>query len=132
MPKDNIERAIKKGAGRGSGEGLFERMYEAYGPGGAAILILSVTDNPNRTVAEIKHILSRHGASLSGEGSVRWLFTENFRVGENAKEGSEEKDIFFIPKSSFTLSDADARKLSALLSELKENEDVSEVYTNTQ
>ena len=74
MPLDNIERAIKKGSGRLEGEVLEEVVYEAYGPGGTALLITAVTSNKNRTVAELKHILSENGASLSGAGSVRWMF----------------------------------------------------------
>jgi YebC/PmpR family DNA-binding regulatory protein len=77
MPKVNIDRAIKKGSGkeRGSG-GLEEIYYEAYGPGGVAILVKSLTDNKNRTVAEVKHILNRYGGTLAGAGSVQWQFKE--------------------------------------------------------
>lgn len=74
MPKDNIDRAIKKGTGEGEGAQMEETLYEAYGPGGVAILIKVITDNKNRTVQEIKHILSKNGGSLGSSGSVLWMF----------------------------------------------------------
>src|SRR4030042_999885 len=70
MPNDNIERAIKKGSGENREGQLEETIYEAYGPGGAAIIIEVITDNKNRTVSEIKHILNSFGGTLSGTGSV--------------------------------------------------------------
>jgi YebC/PmpR family DNA-binding regulatory protein len=74
MPKDNIERAIKRGVGGKEGVDLVEVMYEGYGPNGVALIIECVTDNRNRTVAEIRHILSRHGGNLGEGGSVAWQF----------------------------------------------------------
>ncbi len=74
MPADNVERAIKKGSGDGADTALQEVLYEAYGPGGAAILIQGITDSRNRTTAEIKHILSLHGGRLADKGSVEWMF----------------------------------------------------------
>ncbi|MCJ7529834.1 MAG: YebC/PmpR family DNA-binding transcriptional regulator [Anaerolineales bacterium] len=74
MPKDNIERAIKRGAGGKEGVDLVEVMYEGYGPNGVALIIECVTDNRNRTVAEIRHILTRHGGNLGEGGSVAWQF----------------------------------------------------------
>lgn len=74
LPKENIERAIKKATDTTSGESLEETRYEAYGPGGIAILIDCVTDNKNRTTAEIKHILSEYGGKFAQQGSVEWLF----------------------------------------------------------
>jgi YebC/PmpR family DNA-binding regulatory protein len=74
MPKDNIERAIQKGAGGSEGVKLEEVRYEAYGPGGVAFLIDAVTDNRNRTSAGVRHILERHGGRLAEVGSVGWMF----------------------------------------------------------
>ncbi len=74
MPKDKIERAIKKGTGELEGVNYEESTYEGYGPGGAAILVESLTDNKNRAVAEIRHIFSKHGGSLGENGSVAWMF----------------------------------------------------------
>ncbi len=74
MPKDNIERAIKKGTGELEGVSYEESTYEGYGPGGAAILIDSLTDNKNRSVSEIRHALSRHGGNMGENGCVAWMF----------------------------------------------------------
>ena len=74
MPKDNIERAIKKGTGEGGGQQYEEVVYEGYGPGGAAILIEALTDNRNRAVGEIRHVLSKHGGNLGSTGCVGFLF----------------------------------------------------------
>lgn len=74
MPKENIERAVKKGTGDLEGVEYSEITYEGYGPGGVAILIFSLTDNPNRTVAEVRHKLSRAGGNLGAANSVSWMF----------------------------------------------------------
>jgi YebC/PmpR family DNA-binding regulatory protein len=74
MPKDNIERAIKKGTGEGSEAQYEEVVYEGYGPGGVAILLETLTDNRNRTVGEIRHVLSKHGGNLGASGCVSFLF----------------------------------------------------------
>lgn len=77
MPKDNIDKAIKKGTGELNDGVIFEEnLYEAFGPGGIAILIKSVTDNKNRTVSELKHTLSKNGGSMAGPGSVAWMFNQ--------------------------------------------------------
>jgi len=74
MPKDNIDRAIKRGTGELSSEKLEQVAFEAYGPGQTAIIIEGITDNKNRTLGEIKQILSQNNGKLAGEGSVKWLF----------------------------------------------------------
>ncbi|MBN1613258.1 MAG: YebC/PmpR family DNA-binding transcriptional regulator [Deltaproteobacteria bacterium] len=75
MPRDNIERAIKKGTGELGGDVNYEEVtYEGYGPGGVAVLVEVMTDNKNRTVAEIRHIFSKHGGNLGENGCVAWLF----------------------------------------------------------
>lgn len=74
MPKDNIERAVARGAGGGEGTNIEEAVYEGFGPGGIAILICCMTDNRNRTVGEIKNIVSKAGGSIGGPGSVMWMF----------------------------------------------------------
>ncbi|MBI2054705.1 MAG: YebC/PmpR family DNA-binding transcriptional regulator [Candidatus Sungbacteria bacterium] len=78
MPSDNIERAVKRAATAKESSALHEVMYEAYASGGSAILIEGITDNKNRMVAEIKHILAKHGGKLAEHGAVRWMFE---RVG---------------------------------------------------
>jgi YebC/PmpR family DNA-binding regulatory protein len=74
MPKDNVERAIKKGTGELEGVHYEESVYEGYGPGGAAVMIESLTDNKNRTVAEIRHIFNKSGGGLGENGCVSWIF----------------------------------------------------------
>jgi YebC/PmpR family DNA-binding regulatory protein len=84
MPKDNIERAIKKGIGELDGVNYEESVYEGYGPGGAAIFIESLTDNKNRAVADIRHILSKAGGKLGENGCVAWMFDKKgYIVVEN-------------------------------------------------
>lgn len=74
MPNDNIDRAIKKGLGETEGVVFEELLLEAYGPAGAAIIIECITDNRNRTINDVKSILSQNGGKLASEGSVRWMF----------------------------------------------------------
>jgi YebC/PmpR family DNA-binding regulatory protein len=84
MPKDNIERAIKKGTGELEGVNYEESIYEGYGPGGAAIFIESLTDNKNRAVADIRHILTKAGGNLGANGCVAWIFEKKgYIVVEN-------------------------------------------------
>src|ERR671918_2498987 len=75
MPKDNIQRAIDRGTGAGGADEAIERVvYEGYGPGGAAILVEALTDNRNRTSAEVRHAFTKHGGNLGEPGSVAWIF----------------------------------------------------------
>jgi YebC/PmpR family DNA-binding regulatory protein len=81
MPKDNIERAIKKGTGTGEGDAYEEVVYEGYGPGGTAIFIEALTDNKNRTVGEVRHVLTKHGGNLGASGCVAYLFEKKGMLG---------------------------------------------------
>ncbi|MGJ3523815.1 YebC/PmpR family DNA-binding transcriptional regulator [Nitratidesulfovibrio sp. D1] len=74
LPKDKIENAIKKGTGELAGGDILEISYEGYGPGGVALIVEAATDNRNRTVAEVRHILSKHGGSMGETGCVGWMF----------------------------------------------------------
>jgi YebC/PmpR family DNA-binding regulatory protein len=89
MPNDNIDRAIKKGTGDLEGVDYQEVSYEAYGPGGVAIYIEGLTDNLNRTVADIRHALSKHGGNLGQSGSVAWMFDAKGQVVFDAAEADE-------------------------------------------
>ena len=89
MPKENIDRAISKGTGEGEGFNLEEVTYEGYGPGGVAILIECMTDNKNRTVAEVRYALSKFGGNLGTEGSVAYLFQQ---VGLISLSGVKDPD----------------------------------------
>ncbi|MDQ6804754.1 MAG: YebC/PmpR family DNA-binding transcriptional regulator [Actinomycetota bacterium] len=91
MPKDNIERAIAKGTGEGSdGEQIETVLYEGYGPGGVALLIEALTDNRNRTGADVRHALSKHGGSLGEPGSVSYLFDKRGVVVVDATRYDED------------------------------------------
>ncbi len=91
MPSDNMERAIKKGTGELEGVNYEEVSYEGYGPGGAALFIETVTDNKNRTVAELKHILSKHNGSLGKTGTVAFKFERLGMITYGKSDVSEEK-----------------------------------------
>jgi YebC/PmpR family DNA-binding regulatory protein len=94
MPKENIERAIKRGAGLDSEAGQLEEVtYEGYGPHGVAILMLTVTDNKNRTVSEIRRALTRGGGSMGESGSVGWLFESKGYIAVSM-EGKDEDKVF--------------------------------------
>ena len=90
MPKDNIERAIKKGTGELEGVNYEETIYEGYGPGGAAVLVESLTDNKNRTVAEVRSIFGKNGGSLGEYGCVAWMFDKKGYIVVESKSVAEE------------------------------------------
>jgi len=87
MPKENIERAIKRGTGEIAGETFEEVTYEGYGPGGVAIIVKCLTDNRNRTAAEVRHAFSKHGGNLGTSGCVSWMF--------------ERKGVIVVPGDSY-------------------------------
>lgn len=115
MPNDNIDRAVKKGAGGDTGN-LETIIYELYGPGGCAILIEALTDNRNRAVQEIKHALVENGFELATPGAAMWAFTK----GADGYESS-------MP---IALSDDDKNKLEKLAGDLDNLDDVQDIYTN--
>lgn len=114
MPKDNIERAIAKGSGKDGGGDFFETVYEGFGPNGEAFYIRALTDNINRTVAEVRNIFGKHGGSLGGQGSTSYIF-------------SPDPDA---PSYMVQVDDTVAKKLEALLEELDDNDDIQDVYVN--
>ena len=119
MPSDNIERAIKKGTG--GGDAAFTGFtYEAYGPGGAALIITGITDNNNRTSNEIKHVLAESGGKWATPGSVLWAF--------------EKKDNEWEPKDygMIELAPQDEAALLKLMEALDEHDDVQEIYANNK
>ncbi len=118
MPAENIERAIKKGAGKTEGVQMENVRYEAYGPGGVAVIIEAITDNNNRTVAEIKHLLSKNNGKFAESGSVTWAF--NPPAGGRGWEAKHKVEI----------SEEDAAKLDRLLEALDDHDDVQELFTN--
>jgi YebC/PmpR family DNA-binding regulatory protein len=184
MPKDNIDRAIKRGTGElDDGVRMEEVIYEAFGPSGVAVLVKTVSDNKNRTVSDLKHIFSENGGSLGGAGSVMWMFQqwgvvmlsseELKKLGgkdeaelvliemgaEDIKEREEgqmevktkveqlqkllvalkekgieakESSLQFIAKDPVRVDEALGNKISKLFSELEDNDDVEDYYTNAE
>lgn len=91
MPKDNIERAIKKGTGELEGVHYDESSYEGYGPGGAAVLVESLSDNKNRTVADIRHAFNKYGGNMGENGCVAWMFHKKGWLSVKKEDADEEK-----------------------------------------
>jgi YebC/PmpR family DNA-binding regulatory protein len=116
MPKENIERAVAKGAGTG-GAALEQVTYECYGPGGVAILIDAFTDSRNRTNQELKHLLDGMGYTLAAPGAASWAF-------------SKGQDGSWIPTTTAPIEDTDAEKLAELVEKLEVHDDVESVTTN--
>lgn len=118
MPKENIERAIAKGASKDGGN-LEQVVYEAYGPGGIALIVDALTDNKNRTTQEIKHLLVLQGIELSAPGAASWAFTKT--------------GVIYTPHEPLMdLNEADEEHLQKLLDALDEHEDVQQVFTNAR
>lgn len=118
MPSDSIDRAVKKGLGADAGN-LEPMLYEAYGPGGCAILIEALTDNKNRTAPELKHLLSENGGTIATPGAAAWAFTKD-------EEGAR------TPITTVPLSPEDEERLAVLLEALDGHDDVQEIYTNAE
>lgn len=91
MPKENIERGIKKGTGELEGVSYEEMTYDGYGPGGVAVLVECLTDNKNRTVAEVKHLFERHGGNLGEPGCVSWMFEKKGLIVFEKNKVDEEQ-----------------------------------------
>lgn len=108
MPKANIERAIDRGTGEGPDAVAVERIhYEGYGPGGAAVLVEALTDNRNRTSAEVRHAFTRHGGSLGEPGSVDWMFETHGVVVVDAGRYGEDDLIGAIDAGAIDVVEAD-------------------------
>ena len=91
MPADNIKKAIMRGTGELEGGQIDEVMFEGYGPGGAAVLVMVATDNRNRTVSEIRHVFSKNGGNLGELGSVAWMFERRSHIVIPQEKASEEQ-----------------------------------------
>lgn len=117
MPKDTIERAIKKGLGNDQKE-METLTYEAYGPGGCGMIIVALSDNRNKAAQEVKHILSKNGGNWAEQGAASWAFTKT-------ESGWE-------PNMTVALTDSDAEILSSLVDQLENCDEVQEVFTNAE
>ncbi|MFQ5603309.1 MAG: YebC/PmpR family DNA-binding transcriptional regulator [bacterium] len=118
MPAANIERAIKKGTGELPGVIYEEGVLEGYGPGGVAIYIEFLTDNRKRTVADVRHHLSKHGGNLAESGAVAWIF--------------EKKGLIIVPKKDIEEDDLLLIAMDAGAEDLKSEDDVFEITTATE
>lgn len=115
MPKDNIQRAIDKGTGKGAdGSSLETVIYEGYGPGGVAYYVKGVTDNNNRTVADVRNMFNKLEGSLGASGSTAYIF------------GNPEEPSFTTPLSD----ESQISKNKTLIEQLEDHDDIQEVYTN--
>src|ERR671929_1335193 len=91
MPRENIDRAIRRGTGQEPGVSYEEAQYEGYGPGGAAMIIDVLTDNKNRTVGELRHVLEKHGGNLAAANAVAWMFHKKGYIVVDKTKADEEK-----------------------------------------
>lgn len=114
MPKENIDRAVAKGKDADS-SALQEVLFEAYGPGGVAMLITAVTDNNNRTAPEIKHVFTKAGYQIGAPGSAAWAFHKTTHG--------------YSPSTPLEITDEDGEKLAHLIEGLEELDDVQDIYT---
>ena len=137
MPKDNIERAIKKGTGELAGYTLEEVHYEGYGPGGVAVFIEATTDNKNRTVGEVRHLFSKYGGNLGESGSVNWMFDKKGYIAiagdqvdeealleivldagaDDVNQDGDNWEVFTAPEAFQAVRDALAEKNVAVVAE---------------
>jgi YebC/PmpR family DNA-binding regulatory protein len=115
MPNDTIDRAIRRGTGEEEGVHYEEITYEGYGPGGAALMVESMTDNRNRTVAEIRHIFSKNGGNLASSGAVNWMF--------------EKKGYIVVPKAAKSEDELFEIVTDAGAEDLRDDEDNFEIIT---
>ena len=120
MPNDNIQRAIQRGSGGLEGESYDQVNYEGYAPGGVAVLLEALTDNRNRTVAEVRHLFSRYGGSLGESGCVAWMF--------------ERKGLFIVKKEGLKISEDDLMliALEAGAEDIKEEDDTYSIITSPE
>lgn len=117
MPKDTIDRAVKKGTDAGT-MAMESVTYEAYGPAGVAMIIEGLTDNKNRAAAEVRHILSKNGLELAAPGAASWAFS---------KEGTE-----WVANQTTPITEEDGEKLGRIVDALEESEEVDAVFTNAE
>ncbi len=119
IPKDNIQRAIQKGLGAAEGADFQEITYEGYGPAGVAIMVETLTDNRNRTAADVRHVFTKHGGNLGGTGSVSYMFKQKGIFSISNETGVTEDDLMMIV-------------LDAGAEDIKTTEDGFEIITDPQ
>ena len=149
MPSENIKRAIRRGTGEEPGVSYEEAQYEAYGPGGAAVIIDVLTDNKNRTVGELRHMLEKHGGNLASTNAVAWMFSKKgYVVVEKAKADEEtllgavleavkklgiepdSAEIAMLPSEYIKLEGKPAQQMLRLMEALEDHDDTKNVWSN--
>jgi YebC/PmpR family DNA-binding regulatory protein len=123
MPKDNIERAIEQALGGKEGANLEEVAFEAYGPGGIAVIIEGITDNKNRTLGEIKQVLNQFGGKLVGEGGVKWMFDKKGCISINIK--SQEPNLQ-------NKDDLEMMAIESGAEDIYNQDDILDIYTKIE
>jgi len=118
MPKENIERAIKKGTGELESEALAEVLYEGFGPGGIGLIIEGITDNTNRTLGEIRNTLNQNNGKMAGEGAVRWMF--------------ERKGVIAITPGGKSKEELELWAIELGADDVRWNQDILEVHTKPE
>ncbi len=122
MPMENIQRAVKKGTGELDGAIYEEITYEGYGPGGIAIIIETATDNRNRTVADIRHMMSRNGGSLGENGSVAWMFQRKGSIDVPRSAADEEKLMELLLDAGLEELEANDEQFFTVITDVKDLE----------
>ena len=117
LPKDKIEAAIRKGTGQDAGGDIIEINYEGYGPGGVAVIVETATDNRNRTVAEIRHLMSKGGGSMGENGCVSWKFERKGVIELDNSKGLDEDELMMLA-------------LDAGAADVESEGDVAVIYTD--
>jgi transcriptional/translational regulatory protein YebC/TACO1 len=152
MPKDNIDRAIKRGTGELEGGALEEIVYEAYAPHGIGVIIEVVTDNRNRVIAALRHTFNKQGGHMADAGAVIWQFTRQGYIEdglaevyteiedlqgvrsalEDAGYSPKEISMIFVPNSTLELTSSEALQVLKLIEILEDLDDIQNVYTNLE
>ncbi|NTU57599.1 MAG: YebC/PmpR family DNA-binding transcriptional regulator [Chlorobiaceae bacterium] len=127
MPMDNIQRAVKKGTGELEGAMYEEITYEGYGPGGIAIIIETATDNRNRTVADIRHLMSRNGGSLGESGSVAWMFQRKGSIDILKSAASEDQLMELLLDAGLEELEGDDEQYYTVLTDVRDLETAKKV-----
>ncbi len=156
MPKDNIERAIKKGTGEDGGSNYEEMVYEGYAPGGVAVLVEVLTDNKNRAAADVRNIFNKNGGNLGTTGSVSRMFSRKGTITYDAEKVSEDEvmeveafagvmealqakgfeslsgEVGMVPEAYQPVDKDTAAKVQKMIDKLEDNDDVQNVYTTVE
>jgi len=131
MPKDNFERAIKKGTGDLDGVNYEEILYEGYGPGGVAVLVECLTDNKNRTIADVRYIFNKAGGNVGTDGCVAWMFDKKGLISVS-KEDSDEETLMEVALEAGAEDIKDEGDVFEIITEPGDFDEVKEAVDNAQ